>query len=271
MLPGPLALSLTDAFITDAPFSGNPAGVVVTESALDEALMRGIARELNQAETAFLVRLPDGDWSLRWLTPTVEVDLCGHATLASAHRLRELGLEADTATTRFHTRSGLLTATGDGTGLLWLDFPATPAAMVHDAAARAALAAACGVEPVAVGRSPFDYVVEVRTADEVRALAPDMGALARIEARGVIVTAPGDAPGVGFVSRFFGPQSGVPEDPVTGSAHCALLPWWAARVGTRTEARQLSPRGGRLAVELHGDRVRLGGRAMTRLVGTLQP
>jgi PhzF family phenazine biosynthesis protein len=255
-----------DAF-TDAPFRGNPAAVAfLGDREPDDAWMQDVAAEMNLAETAYLRQREDGDWSLRWFTPAVEVDLCGHATLASAHALWEEGLLAANETARFQTRSGLLTATRDG-DWIELDFPATP---VDAAQVPEGLLEAFGVRPLFVGRSRFDYFVEVATEEEVRALMPDLAQLRRVRARGAIVTSRAATAGYDFVSRFFAPQSGVDEDPVTGSAHCALTPYWASRLGRNDmTAYQASPRGGTLRVSLAGDRVRIAGHAVTVLRGDL--
>jgi PhzF family phenazine biosynthesis protein len=253
-----------DAF-TDRPFAGNPAAVCLLPAPRDATWMQLVAREMNLAETAFLVRRTDG-FDLRWFTPAVEVDLCGHATLASAHLLWEDHHLAPDAVARFHTRSGLLTASRRD-GLLWLDFPATPAT---EAAAPAELVRGLGVPLRFVGRTPFDYLVEVDSEETLRRLEPDLGLLGRLPVRGIIVTAPSAAAERDFVSRFFAPSAGVPEDHVTGSAHCALGPFWAARLGRRAlHAYQASPRGGTLEVRLDGDRVLLGGQAVTVLRGEL--
>lgn len=254
-----------DAF-TDRPFHGNPAAVCLLEEPVPEAWMQAVAAEMNLAETAFLLREDDG-FGLRWFTPTVEVDLCGHATLASAHFLWQDGHLKPRAEARFHTRSGLLTAR-ERNGWITLDFPATPAAPAY---APHGLEEALGATPVQCARSPFDYLVELPDARSVRTLEPDLVAIGRIPARGIIVTAPADQEGVDFVSRFFAPASGVPEDPVTGSAHCALGPWWAARLG-RDElvGYQASPRGGVVQVSVRGDRVHLAGQAVTVFRATLE-
>ncbi|NTU81595.1 MAG: PhzF family phenazine biosynthesis protein [Chloroflexales bacterium] len=220
---------------------------------------------MNLAETAFLLPADDG-YTLRWFTPVAEVDLCGHATLASAHALWEQGLLAADAPARFHTRSGLLTCTRAGTWIA-MDFPATPPVA---AAPPPDLAATLGIAPLSVGRSPFDLLVELPDAAAVRELRPDLTRLAQLEVRGVIVTAPGDTPGYDFVSRFFAPQVGVPEDPVTGSAHCCLGPFWGARLGKATlVGYQASARGGVVGVQLAGERVILRGQAVTVLRGEL--
>jgi predicted PhzF superfamily epimerase YddE/YHI9 len=251
-----------DAF-TDRPFAGNPAAVCLLAEARETEWMQLVAREMNLAETAFLARRPDG-FDLRWFTPGLEVDLCGHATLASAHVLWEEGHLPAGETARFHTRSGLLTA-ARADGLIWLDFPATPA---KPAAAPGELEAGLGAAPRWVGRSSFDYLVELESDETVRALAPDLSRLGRIETRGIIVTARSATAGQDFVSRFFAPAAGIPEDPVTGSAHCALAPFWAERLGRRElTGYQASARGGLVRTRLQGDRVLLGGNAVTVVRG----
>lgn len=260
-----LHITQVDAF-TDRPFAGNPAAVCILSTPADPAWMLNVAREMNLAETAFLVRQNDG-YDLRWFTPEVEIDLCGHATLASAHVLWEEGHLTPNTQARFHTRSGLLTADRNGSWIE-LDFPATPAA---PASPPPGLIEALGAKPTFVGRSRFDYLVELENEAAVRRLTPDLGALSRVEARGVIVTSRADANSeYDFVSRFFAPQSGVPEDPVTGSAHCALMPYWSAKLGKKElVAYQASSRGGVLRLRLNGDRVKLGGQAVTVLRGEL--
>jgi PhzF family phenazine biosynthesis protein len=258
-----------DAF-TDRPFAGNPAGVMLLPEARDAEWMQLVAREMNLAETAFLVRRGDGDgWDLRWFTPAVEVDLCGHATLASAHALwTEHGAAEDAL--RFHTRSGVLTCRRGGPGIE-MDFPAEP---VVATPAPEHLLEGLGLAdgPYFVGRNRMDWLVEVADDVAVRALTPDFGRLARVAMRGVIVTSlagPGDV-GVDFVSRWFGPPAGVDEDPVTGSAHCALAPYWSARLGRPAlVGYQASARGGTVHVRVAGDRVVLGGSAVTVLRGEL--
>jgi PhzF family phenazine biosynthesis protein len=221
---------------------------------------------MNQAETAFLRPRNDGDWDLRWFTPTVEVELCGHATLASAHVLWSSGRVPRSAAIRFHTLSGVLTCRSNG-GRIEMDFPAEPAAPV---ASPAEEALALGVTPVFVGRNRMDMLVVLGTADEVRNLSPDFSEIAKIETRGVIITARSDRPDADFVSRFFGPQSGIAEDPVTGSSHCCLGPYWRSEFG-RDEliGYQASKRGGYVAVRCVGDRVILGGSAVTVVEGSL--
>jgi PhzF family phenazine biosynthesis protein len=253
-----------DAF-TDRPFAGNPAAVCLLPAERDAAWMQLVAREMNLAETAFLLRRGDG-FDLRWFTPGAEVDLCGHATLASAHALWEGGDLPPEATARFQTRSGLLTAERRD-GLIWLDFPATPAV---DAVAPDDLTAGLAATILSVGRTPFDYLVVLESEAAVRALVPDLGRLGRLPVRGVIVTAPSATDEQDFVSRFFAPAVGVPEDPVTGSAHCALAPYWADRLGRRDlRGYQASARGGLVQVRVRGERVLLGGQAVTVARGEL--
>jgi len=263
----PHPVLVVDAF-TDRPFSGNPAAVCVLPGPQQEAWMRAVAREMNLSETAFLH--PEADaYRLRWLTPTVEVALCGHATLASAHVLWETGQLSTGALARFLTRSGVLTARRLG-DLIELDFPATPA---REATAPPGLLAGLGLldgKARWVGKNQFDYLVEVESEDQVRALQPDHFALAQLSVRGVMVTAPASTPQFDFVSRFFAPGSGIAEDPVTGSAHCALAPHWASRLGkTELVGYQASPRGGVVRTRLEGDRVMLGGNAVTVMRGEL--
>jgi PhzF family phenazine biosynthesis protein len=257
-----LRLLQVDAF-TDTAFKGNPAAVCILDRERDAAWMQDVATEMNLSETAFLLHHADG-FGLRWFTPSVEVALCGHATLASAHALwEERVLETDA---RFHTLSGLLTATR-AADLIELDFPAKAE---EKAEAPALLLESLGAKPTYVGRNQFDYLIEVETEDELRALNPDHARLRTIPVRGVIVTSRSSDPRFDFVSRFFAPGSGVDEDPVTGSAHCALTPYWAKKLGkTEMTAYQASARGGVVHVRLAGDRVKLGGRAVTILRGEL--
>ena len=259
---GPVPIVQVDAF-ADAPFTGNPAAVCLLSAAAGADWMQQVAREMNLSETAFLVRRTDG-FDLRWFTPVVEVDLCGHATLASAHVLWEGGHLAATEQARFHTRSGLLTADRHDDGIE-LDFPATP---VASADAPDGLIEALGARPVSVSRSRFDYLIELENEAAVRDLRPDSARLRHLPVRGVIVTSRASTAGWDFVSRFFAPGSGIDEDPVTGSAHCSLTPFWSERLGRSSlVARQLSARGGTLHVRMDGDRVRLRGPAVTVLRG----
>jgi PhzF family phenazine biosynthesis protein len=259
----PTPVHVVDAFAA-RPFTGNPAAVCLLEAPRPDAWMQSVAAEMNLSETAFVT--PAGEaFALRWFTPTAEVDLCGHATLASAHVLWQEGRLAGDAAACFRTRSGLLTAAREGEGIS-LDFPARP----EEAREIPGLAAALGVEPVYSGRSAYDVLAELPTEAAVRALRPDMEALRAVEARGVIVTAPADAPEHDFVSRFFAPRVGVPEDPVTGSAHCVLGPFWARRLGRETlTGFQASRRGGEVRVRVEGERVHLWGRAVSVLRGEL--
>jgi PhzF family phenazine biosynthesis protein len=259
-----------DAF-ADRPFGGNPAGVCVVGPDADAGWMQSVAAEMNVSETAFLVPLEDGGrYGLRWFTPAVEVDLCGHATLASAHLLWEEGEKAEVL--EFETRSGVLTAVPAGDDLIQLDFPADPVTAVPASEPESAeVGRALGAEPVGVYRGREDVLVEMADAEAVRRLAPDLRALAGVAARGIIVTAPGDGhDGADFVSRCFYPAVGIAEDPVTGSAHCTLASFWCPRLGRSSLVGwQASRRGGRVGVELSGDRVLLTGRAVTVLRGDL--
>ena len=247
-----------DAF-TDTPFSGNPAGVCLLPEPAQAAWMQNVAREMNLSETAFLVRQADG-FDLRWFTPAAEVRLCGHATLASAHCLWQTGVLAPTEQARFHTLSGLLTAMRRS-DWIEMDFPARPPRPVE---APAGLAEALGVEFSFVGRDVDDYLVEVENEAVVRALKPDITALGKLPVRGTIVTARATDEHYDFVSRFFAPAVGVAEDPVTGSAHCCLTPYWADKSGkTEMTAYQASARGGTVKVRMAGTRVLLSGQAVT--------
>lgn len=259
-----------DAF-TGELFRGNPAGVCLLESDLDPGLMQSVAAENALPETAFVVRAAQG-LSIRWFTPTVEVDLCGHATLAAAHVLFRHAGHPGTRV-ELSSPSGPLAvdrevqspARGDG-DLLVLDFPSRPPVPCP---APDALVRGLGSRPVEVLGSR-DYFCVYHSEQDVLRLAPDMGMLAGLDRFGVIVTAPGSG-GTDFVSRFFAPADGIPEDPVTGSAHCTLIPYWAERLGRRRlQARQVSARGGELACEDAGDRVRIGGRAVTYLQGWIE-
>ncbi len=273
-----LPLYQLDAF-ADRPFAGNPAAVVPLDRWLPDATLQAIALENNLSETAFLVRREgsgDGsaDFDLRWFTPAVEVELCGHATLASAAAVQRW-LAPEARTIRFHTRSGELTVTGDSRqdeGRLTMDFPARPPRALDAAGARA-VAEALGAEPEAVLAADKALAV---LADEaaVRAVAPDLRRVAALPHDGVIVTAAGggqDRPGPDFVSRYFAPAGGIDEDPVTGSAHCVLAPYWAERLGrSRLSARQVSARGGDLELALAGERVAISGRVAPYLEGVIE-
>jgi len=257
-----IAIYQVDAF-SNAVFGGNPAAVCPLTDWLPDATLQAIAAENNLAETAYF--LPEGaDYRLRWFTPTTEVDLCGHATLATAHVLKSF-LAPDADEYRFHTRSGLLTVRCGDRGYV-MDFPAIPATPAPEKLAE--LAAALGAEPQEAFQA-MDCMAVFAGEAEIQALAPDMAKIAAVDTRGIIATAPGDS--VDFVSRFFAPQSGIPEDPVTGSAHSMLTPFWAARLGKdRLTARQISPRGGDLTLEARGERVTIAGQAVLYLQGKIR-
>ncbi|MEV4182345.1 PhzF family phenazine biosynthesis protein [Streptosporangium canum] len=254
-----------DSF-TDQFSKGNPAGVCLLDNPVPDAWMQSIAAEMRHSETAFVLEGEDGEpYSLRWFTPVVEVALCGHATLATAHVLYSTGSTPETL--EFSTKSGILSVTRDGTGLISMDFPAK---VLEAASPPDGLAAALGVEPLWVGKNVWDYLVEVDSEETLRAVSPDFLALEKVDARGVIVTAPASSPGVDYVSRFFAPRVGVDEDPVTGSAHCALAPYWTGKLGSASlVGAQLSQRGGVIHTTVRGDRVELSGRAVTVLSGKL--
>jgi predicted PhzF superfamily epimerase YddE/YHI9 len=244
-----LQLTVVDAF-TDTPFAGNPAAIAVVDAFPPDARMQAVARELNLSETAFVVPRDDGTYDLRWFTPAVEVDLCGHATLAATHVLGGAG--------EFHTRSGLLSCTLAADGWIEMDFPVDVPVAIESPASGLGFDGA-----VWYGRGRHDLLVQLADAVAVRTLEPDMGRLSEL-GRGVIVTAPGDRPGIDCVSRFFAPAAGIPEDPVTGSAHCTLAAYWAGRTGkSNLVGEQASARGGLVRMRLAGDRVVLGGQAVT--------
>jgi PhzF family phenazine biosynthesis protein len=254
-----------DAF-TQQPFAGNPAGVCIMEQAADEQWMRQVAREMNLSETAFLYPIEDG-YHLRWFTPAAEVDLCGHATLGTAHILWETGRLGRDQQARFHTRSGLLTAIRKG-DWIEMDFPARIEEPVEPPPD---LLPSLGIQGLYVGKNLFDYLVEVASAEIVRQMKPDFSRLSSLPVRGVIVASRSDVPEYDFVSRFFAPAVGVNEDPVTGSAHCCLGPYWAGKLHKNEFlAYQASARGGVLRVRVDGERVLLGGQAITVLAGELR-
>ena len=265
-LPAGFPLFIVDAF-TGRQFAGNPAGVVLLDEPRDDAWRQAVAAELRHSETAFLEPAGPGAWTLRWFTPTVEVVLCGHATLAAAHVLWESGRLAASMPARFATRSGELSAARLRDGRIELDLPVDP---VRPIEAPAGLVAALGCEPVFVGSGATDVLVELASAADVRRLAPDQAWLAASLPDGLIATALADVPGAAIVSRYFCPAAGIPEDPVTGSAHCALAAHWAPRLGPSFRAHQVSYRGGVLDVTLRGDRVGVAGRAVTRIEGTVR-
>jgi predicted PhzF superfamily epimerase YddE/YHI9 len=260
-----IAFSHVDAFTRQA-FGGNPAVVCRVDAWPPDAWMRQVAGEMNAGATVF-VRCSHDRKELRWFSPTVELEMCGHGTLAAAHILWEAGVADPAAPIAFHTRAGELGAVRDGDRIV-LDFPML---VEHAALPPDGLLAALGIVDAGyVGRNRFDYLVEVEHEQTVRGLRPDMSALARIETRGVIVTSRAADPDVDFVSRFFAPATGIAEDHATGSAHCCLAVFWGRRLErTRLTARQLSPRGASFALELAGDRVRIGGEAVTVSDGRL--
>jgi PhzF family phenazine biosynthesis protein len=258
----PARIVQVDAF-TSKPFAGNPAAVCVLPAVPNEEWMRDVAREMNLSETAFL-HPENGGYRLRWLTPAVEVDLCGHATLASAHVLWEDGHIPADAEARFHTRSGLLTCRRNGA---WIEMN-FPVKLAEPAQAPVQLADALGVDFLYIGRNQFDYLVEVVDEATLRSLDPNHLLLRQLPVRGVIVTARGTE--YDFVSRFFAPGSGIDEDPVTGSAHSALAPFWSQRLNmTEMTGFQASVRGGVVKVRLEGDRVYMSGQAVTVMRGDL--
>jgi PhzF family phenazine biosynthesis protein len=271
----PIPITQVDAF-TAVPFKGNPAAVCILNSPREEKWMADVAREMNLSETAFLTPAPmdHGAFQLRWFTPTVEVDLCGHATLASAHALWEEGRIPHHVDARFHTKSGQLTCTKMG-HWIEMDFPATIAEPAEPPAqlAEALFGPGNAGDLKFVGRSKFDYLIELADEDTVRALKPNHHFLRQLPVRGIVVTAlanPGKARDYDFVSRFFAPGSGIDEDPVTGSAHCALAPYWSQKTGrAELTGYQASLRGGVVRVRPVQDRVFLSGQAVTVLRGEL--
>ncbi|MCT9084279.1 PhzF family phenazine biosynthesis protein [Streptomyces fulvoviolaceus] len=267
-----MQIRIVDAF-TDRPFAGNPAGVLLLDAFPDDNRLQNIALEVNHAETAFAHRLPEGgeaDWALRWFTPATEVNMCGHATLATAHVLHTTG--AHEGPVRFATRSGVLIATPGEDGSITLDFPTAPLTPVE---LPDGVAEALGAEPLTAfdtGPNIGDLLVELADEKTVHALNPDHKALAAHSERGIIATARAEDPALGydFVSRCFFPNVGIDEDPVTGSAHTALAPYWSERLGrTELTGLQASPRSGRVRTELRGERTLLGGRAVTVIEGEL--
>jgi PhzF family phenazine biosynthesis protein len=259
-----MKLFIVDAF-TDRPFAGNPAAVCLLDSVREAEWMQSAAAEMNLSETAF-VRSVDEGFELRWFTPAIEVDLCGHATLASAHVLWNEEIVSKTEPIRFHTKSGVLTCKQAGQ-IIELDFPATPA---QEAEPPEGLLDALGVTPSFVGRSKFDRFVVVESEQVVRGMKPDFTQLRQISMRGVIVTSISDDVRFDFVSRYFAPGAGIDEDPVTGSAHCVLGPYWSQQLGkTEMTAFQASTRGGTVQIRIEGERVILGGQAVTFMTGDL--
>jgi PhzF family phenazine biosynthesis protein len=259
-----LPLWQIDAF-TDRVFAGNPAAVCVLPAWLPDETLAKVAAENNLAETAFLMKEPAG-WRIRWFTPTVEVDLCGHATLASAH-LYFTRLAPEAMEVTFASRSGPLRVTRGEAGLIAMTLPREPPAPCQAPAALLRALGRATVEAL-VAR---DYVAVLPSEAEVRELSPDLGEVQKLPGHGLVVTAPASTPGLDFVSRYFAPQVGIPEDPVTGSAHCVLVPLWAGRLGkAKLEAAQVSRRGGRLHCEDLGRAVRIAGRAVEYLRGEIE-
>jgi len=254
---------LVDSF-TDVPFAGNPAGVCVLGAPTTVGWMQSVAAELNVSETAFVVPRPDGDHDLRWFSPSTEVDLCGHATLASA---RVLGGDR-----RFHTRSGPLVCRAAGEGTIEMDFPALPVQPMADPPAVAPAVGLADDRIVGVYSNEGGWLLaELASAADVRAAVPDLAAVQALGGFITVAAAPGERDGVDSVCRVFAPGAGIPEDPVTGSAHCLIAPWLAARTGrTAFTGQQASPRGGTVGMRLEGDRVVLSGRAVIVLEGTLR-
>jgi PhzF family phenazine biosynthesis protein len=266
-----LTITQVDAF-ADKPFAGNPAAICILQEPHEAGWMQRVAREMNLSETAFLVKRDQG-YDLRWFTPTIEVDLCGHATLASAHVLWEQGHLKPTETACFHTRSGVLTAKWKG-AWIEMDFPATPAE--PDGVACADVESALGIKTKSVGRTRFDYLAEAESEDAVRSLRPDLTKICdltrigRVQGRGLIVTSAASSSKYDFVSRFFAPAAGIDEDPVTGSAHCCLGPYWKERLGRDDLlGYQASERGGFVRTRCEGDRVLISGQAVTVMRGEL--
>ena len=257
-----------DAF-AERPFSGNPACVCLMEERKEDGWLQAVAAEMNLSETAFVWPRNDLEepFHLRWFTPVAEVELCGHATLATSHVLWQSGRLKETDEAVFHTLSGRLSSSKQGE-LITLDFPCRPPV---ETAPPAGLIDSLGIEPLFVGTDGTDYMIEVATENTVASLSPDFQQLGRISARGIIVTAASDSNERDFVSRFFGPAVGIDEDPVTGSAHTIMAPYWAKKLGiTKMKAEQISARGGMIEIEMNGDRTLLGGKAQTIFAGELQ-
>ena len=265
-----LPIYTVDAF-ADKPFSGNPAAVCITDKALSEELMKNIAFEMNLSETAYLVKNnPDNNnsFNLRWFTPQAEVDLCGHATLASSHILWQTGISLKNEPINFHTKSGVLTSVNKGNDSYEMDFPAIEQDVIdfpHE------LEMALGIKPQYVGMTKWNYIVELGNEEEVRNVQPDFDMLEKLPGWGTIITAKSAMKGYDFVSRFFAPEKGIKEDPVTGSAHCVLGPFWQKRLEKNEfKAYQASQRGGTVGVRVEGDRVFLSGKAITILTAEME-
>ena len=263
-----LPIFTVDAF-TNEPFKGNPAAVCILKEDIPTSLMQKIAFELNLAETAFVLKEAEGDaYSLRWMTPVSEVDLCGHATLATSHILWQQGICKTTDTIHYNTRSGLLTAKNDN-GKITLDFPAIPQKKIEYPPEL--IDAIGGVQPKYVGMTKWNYIIELESESDIINLQPDYNIMLKLPGWGTIITAVADMPGYDFISRFFAPEKGIQEDPVTGSAHCALAPYWQRRLGKDTfKAYQASERGGTLHIKIIGNRVMLTGDAVTVISGEIE-
>jgi len=254
-----------DAF-TKQPFAGNPAAVCLLDQPAPDEWMQQVAAEMNLAETAFVRQTDPGRFHLRWFTPAIEVELCGHATLATSHVLWQTGNVAADQPCLYDTLSGRLSATQQD-GEIQLDFPAAP---TREQIAPPGMIEALGVQPVFAGLSTYDWLVEVDSAETVRQIRPDFNQLRTLGVRGVIVTSADESSRFDFISRFFAPGAGIDEDPVTGSAHCALGPYWQGKTGkSEFNAWQASPRGGQVRLVVQGDRVLLRGHAVTVLSGEL--
>lgn len=253
-----------DSF-TDKPFAGNPAGVCILDKPADESWMQNIAMEMNLSETSFLWPLESG-YSLRWFTPELEVDLCGHATLAAAHILWEKGFLNKDEKAKFYTKSGLLTCKKDNE-FIEMNFPSEPEVKVD---IPEYLAEALNINPLYVGKNRFDYLVQIESEEGLRKLKPNFNLLEKIDCRGIIVTSSSKTDKYDFVSRFFAPKAGINEDPVTGSAHCCLVPFWHKITGkTEFNAYQASKRGGEISLKLVDNRVMLKGKAITVIEGAI--
>lgn len=257
---------IVDSF-TNKPFGGNPAAVCILEKDMPDSWMQSVATEMNLSETAFLQKMADG-YVLRWFTPATEVDLCGHATLASAHILWEKGLVDTKDEIRFHTRSGILSATHSNKDLIEINLPAEPDEQVIVVPE---IATALATRILYMGQNRMDYIVEISSDIVLQNLQPDMALLKDVKTRGIIVTAKSSSPKYDFISRFFAPAVGIDEDPVTGSAHCCLAPYWAKKLDKKEfTAYQASARGGELSVRLVGDRVYMSGHAVTVMEGSFR-
>jgi PhzF family phenazine biosynthesis protein len=265
-----LPLFTVDAF-TSKPFAGNPAAVIILNEPIKDSLMQSIAEEINLAETAFVMKEKDKPgFSLRWMTPVMEVDLCGHATLATAFTLWQQNICSRTEPILFNTRSGELTASYKN-GLIELNFPVIPEKEIKYP--KELITAIGGVQPKYVGMTKWNYIIELENENAVRNLKPDYNVMLGLPGWGTIITAKaddGNPDGFDFISRFFAPEKGIQEDPVTGSAHCALAPYWQKRLGKNSfKAYQASPRGGVLGVRIDGDRVFLTGNAVSVINGEI--